>query len=187
MMNVGHLSHHVVVGPGSHMGLESGASKHFHFHFSDRWDDGKWKFSTLNTLPFVHCRWRRRLTMTSDYNMLIFKKKKLKKMMELRTTSSKSVTIICRKDQQYHQIFWITWNKVYKLRVRKLKWGGTGRNITQYFQSSIWIANLEVSKETLVCKIVIVMKADGYSLRRRGRPTTHPTRPTETLNNQVST
>lgn len=24
MMNVGHLSHHVVVGPGSHMGLESG-------------------------------------------------------------------------------------------------------------------------------------------------------------------
>ena len=23
-MNVGHLSHHVVVGPGSHMGLESG-------------------------------------------------------------------------------------------------------------------------------------------------------------------
>ena len=111
--------------------------------------------------------------MTSDYNMVIFKKKKLKKMMELRTTSSKSVTIICRKDQQYHQIFWITWNKVYKLRVRKLKWGGTGRNITQYFQSSIWIANIEVSKETLVCKIVIVMKVDGYSLRRRGRPTTH--------------
>ena len=33
MMDVGHLSHHVVVGPGSHMGLESGASKHFRFHF----------------------------------------------------------------------------------------------------------------------------------------------------------
>ena len=51
--------------------------------------------------------------------------------------------------------------------------GRNGRNITHYFQSSISIANFEVSKETLVCKIVIVMKVDGYSLRRRGRPTTH--------------
>ena len=46
-------------------------------------------------------------------------------MMELTTTSSRSVSIICRKDLQYHQIFWIMWHKVYKVRVGKLKWGGT--------------------------------------------------------------
>ena len=50
-----------------------------------------------------------------------------------------------QKDQQYHQIFWITWKKVYKARVGKLKWGRT-------VKTSPSTSNRAFESQTLKCQ-----------------------------------